>query len=60
MSKIGPVLSKVVIVIAFLGLVASLSVVIHSWVTGQGLQAWPLATAVLLTAMLLQRLFCKR
>ena len=60
MSKVSPVLSKIVTGIAFVGVAASLTVVIHSLVTGQGLQVWELAILLFLTGLLLQRLFRKR
>ena len=60
MCKVSPLLSKIVTGIAFVGVVASLTVVIHSLVTGQGLQVWELAIVLFLTGLLLQRLFRKR
>ena len=54
MSKVTPLVSKVVKGIAVVGLVASLTVVIHSLATGQGLQLLELAIVLLLTAMLLR------
>ena len=59
MSKVSPLISKIVKGIAVVGLVASLTVVIHSLATGQGLQLLELAIALLLTAMLLQSYFRK-
>ena len=59
MSKVSPLVSKVVKGIAVVGLVASLTVVIHSLATGQGLQLLELAIALLLTSMLLQSYFRK-
>lgn len=59
MSKVSPLVSKVVKGIAVVGLVASLTVVIHSLATGQGLQLLELAIALLLTALLLQSYFRK-
>lgn len=60
MSKVSPLFSKVVKGIAVVGLVASLTVVIHSLATGQGLQLLELAIALLLTALLLQGHFRKK
>ena len=59
MSKVSPLISKIVKGIAVVGLVASLTVVIHSLATGQGLQLLELAIVFLLTAMLLQSYFRK-
>ena len=59
MSKVGPLFSKVVKGIAVVGWVASLTVVIHSLATGQGLQLLELAIALFLTALLLQSFFRK-
>ena len=55
MSKVNPLFSKIVTGIAIVGLVASVTVVIHSLATGQGLQLLELAIVLLLTVMLLRR-----
>ncbi|MCY3757316.1 MAG: hypothetical protein OXU26_14420 [Acidobacteriota bacterium] len=54
MSKVNPLFSKIVTGIAIVGLVASVTVVIHSLATGQGLQLLELAIVLLLTVMLLR------
>ena len=54
MSKVSPLFSKIVTGIAIVGLVASVTVVIHSLATGQGLQLLELAIVLLLTVMLLR------
>ena len=54
MSKVNPLFSKIVTGIAIEGLVASVTVVIHSLATGQGLQLLELAIVLLLTVMLLR------
>ncbi len=59
MSKVSPLFSKTVNGIAIVGLVATLTVVIHSLATGQGLQLMELAIALLLTVMLLHRRYRK-
>ena len=59
MSKVSPLFSKTVNGIAIVGLVVSLTVVIHSLATGQGLQLLELAIVLLLTVMLLHGRFRK-
>lgn len=54
MSKVSPLFSKIVTGIAVVGWVASVTVVIHSLATGQGLQLLELAIVLLLTVMLLR------
>ena len=54
MSKVNPLFSKIVTGIAIVGLVASVTVVIHSLATGQGLQLLELTIVLLLTVMLLR------
>ncbi|MYC82322.1 MAG: hypothetical protein F4X19_09555 [Acidobacteria bacterium] len=59
MSKFNPLFSKIVTGIAIVGWVASVTVVIHSLATGQGLQLLELAIVLLLTVMLLRSYFRK-
>lgn len=54
MSKVNALFSKIVTGIAIVGWVASVTVVIHSLATGQGLQLLELAIVLLLTVMLLR------
>lgn len=57
MSKVSPLFSKILTGIALVGVAASLTVVIHSLATGQGLQLLELAITLLLTVMLLHGRF---
>lgn len=59
MSKVNALFSKIVTGIAIVGWVASVTVVIHSLATGQGLQLLELAIVLLLTVMLLRSYFRK-